>query len=136
MKPPEEALKSLVSQWVTKAGRDCDAATRLLREGAIFREIVGFHSQQAAEKYLKALLVRHQIQFPRTHDLKVLHRLADIDSAAAKTLSGAEFLTPFGVEVRYPGDASEMLPGDENKAVKIATKVREAVMSALGSYLS
>jgi hypothetical protein len=28
-------------------------------------------------------------------------------------LSGAKWLGPFGVDIRYPGDAAEMLPGDE-----------------------
>jgi HEPN domain-containing protein len=25
----------------------------------------GFHAQQAAEKYIKAFLVRHQVEFPK-----------------------------------------------------------------------
>jgi hypothetical protein len=27
---------------------------------------------------------------------------------------------PFAVDIRYPGDAAEMLPGDEARAIKIA----------------
>ena len=55
MKSPEEALRSVVAEWVGKAEKDFQAAVRLLEEGAYFSEIVGFHSQQAAEKYLKAM---------------------------------------------------------------------------------
>lgn len=32
-------------------------------------ETMGFHAQQACEKFLKAVLVRHGIVFERTHDL-------------------------------------------------------------------
>jgi len=35
-------------------------------------------------------------------------------------------LTPFGVEVRYPGDAPELLPGEELQAFEIAKRAREA----------
>jgi HEPN domain-containing protein len=74
MKPPEDALRSLVRQWLEKAARDLDAAERLSTEGGRLREIVAFHCQQAAEKYLKALLVRNQIEFPKTHDILTLSR--------------------------------------------------------------
>ena len=137
MKPPEEALRSLVAEWVAKADKDFQAAVRLLDEGAYFREIVGFHSQQAAEKYLKALLVRHQVEFPKTHDIgELLDLMARIDSSAAGALRDADLLTPLGVEIRYPGDAPEMQPGGESAVVELARRVKDSVMKLLGPYLS
>jgi hypothetical protein len=50
---------------------------------------------------------------------------------AMDSLSGAQWLTPFGVAIRYPGDTAEMLPGDESKAVDIATQVRQVVLTIL-----
>ena len=72
MKPPEEALRELVAQWLEKADRDYAAAEQLLVQGDRFREIIAFHCQQAVEKYLKALLVRQQVEFPKTHDIRAL----------------------------------------------------------------
>jgi predicted nucleotidyltransferase len=49
-----------------------------------FREIVAFHCQQAVEKFLKALLVRRQIEFPKTHDISSkpqFRSLSEIESA-------------------------------------------------------
>jgi hypothetical protein len=46
-------------------------------------------------------------------------------------LSAAKWLTPFGVEIRYPSDASEMLPGDEAKAIEIASQVKQVVLAIL-----
>ncbi len=137
MKPPEDALRSLVGEWVAKADKDFQAAVRLVDEGAYFREIVGFHSQQAAEKYLKALLVRHQVVFPKTHDIgELLDRVATIDAATAEALRDTDLLTPFGVETRYPGDAPEMLPGGESAAVDLARQAKDSVMKLLEPYLS
>ena len=90
----------------------------LSAQGGRFREIIAFHCQQAVEKYLKALLVRRQVEFPKTHDI-------------AKLL----VLTPFGVEVRYPSEAPEVLQGGETEAIGIARRVRNAVMISLQPYL-
>lgn len=77
MKPPDAALRQLVRQWLDKATADFEAAEQLCGQGGRFREIVAFHCQQAAEKYLKALLVQWQVEFPKTRDIaKLLDRVA------------------------------------------------------------
>ena len=136
MKLPDVALRELVLQWLEKAAADLDAAEQLCTQGGRFREIIAFQCQQAAEKYLKALLVRHQIEFPKTHDIaKLLDRVAAVNASIAESLRDADVLTPFGVEVRYPSEAPEVLPGGETEAIDIARRVRDAVMVSLRPYL-
>ena len=60
MKPPEEVKRDLVRQWLTKAENDLGVARHLAAESGYFTA-VAFHAQQAAEKYLKAFLVEHQV---------------------------------------------------------------------------
>ncbi len=137
MKPPDTAARRLVLQWLDKAGADLDAAEELSLQGSRFRAIVAFHCQQAAEKYLKALLVRHQIEFPKTHDIAaLLDRLATVDASVAGLLRHADALTPFGVEVRYPSDAPELPEGGDIEAIEIARRVRDAVLTSMGPYLA
>ena len=89
------------------------------------------------EKYLKALLVRHQVDFSKTHDLgKLLGSVAAIDPVIAAELQEADLLTPYGVEVRYPSDAPELLPGDEAAAVELARRTKAAVLALLEPFLS
>jgi HEPN domain-containing protein len=133
MQPLDPDAASLLREWIEKAEADLEVARRMVVEAADkrrIREIVGFHCQQAAEKYLKALLTRGQIEFPKTHDIKMLLQLAG--DPAADSLKGAQWLSPFGVAIRYPGDTAEMLPGDESKAIEIATQVRQVVLVILG----
>jgi HEPN domain-containing protein len=133
MQPLDPAAEALLREWIEKADADLEVARRIAAEAAgnfRIREIVGFHCQQAAEKYLKALLTRRQIEFPKTHDIKTLLHLAGVP--VADSLSGAQWLTPFGVEIRYPGDTAEMLPGDEIKAIKVASQVKQSVLAILG----
>jgi len=119
-----------------EAAADSDVAAQLCLQGSRFREIAAFHCQQAAEKYLQAFLVRHQVEFPKTHDIaKLLDRVAMVDAGLAASLRGADVLSPFGVEIRYPSDAPEILQGDENEILEIARKVRDAIMISLRPYL-
>jgi HEPN domain-containing protein len=137
MKPPEAALRQLVEQWLDKATADFEAAEQLCGQSGRFRGIVAFHCQQAVEKYLKALLIQRQVEFPKTHDIaKLLDRVAAVDLATAQSLRDAEALTPFGVEARYPSDAPEVLPSGEAEAIGLARLVRTTVMIVLQPYLN
>ncbi len=136
MRPPEDEIRLLVAEWIRKADLDFKTAVRLGGEDE-FRDIVGFHAQQAAEKYLKALLTRHQIEFPKTHIIRrLLILLEPVDSTMAEALDDANWLSPFGAEIRYPGDRVESLPGEELRARQLAQRVRDAVMAVLDPYLS
>ena len=136
MKPPEDEIRRLVSEWIRKADLDVRTVERLCSEEP-FRDIVAFHAQQAAEKYLKALLTRHQIEFPKTHELRrLLELLMPKEPHLAASLADIKWLEPFGVEVRYPGDHPDTLPGDEQRARKLAQMVRDAVLAVVGPYLS
>ncbi len=70
--------------------------------------INGFHAQQAVEKAIKSVLTKHEVEFPRTHNLSMLIELLrhhgitvppDADDLAR--------LTPFGVALRYDDSAGE-----------------------------
>ena len=79
MQPLDPDAESLLREWIEKADADLEVARRMAAEASEnlrIREIVGFHCQQAVEKYLKALLTRCQIEFPKTHDIKTLLQLA------------------------------------------------------------
>jgi HEPN domain-containing protein len=137
MKQPEVVLRDLVRQWFAKAELDFRAAERLVKDPEPLREIIAFHCQQAAEKYLKALLVSRQIEFPKTHDLEeLLELLAPVRPDVAAMLEGIEVLNPFGVKIRYPGDFPELLPGQEQTMFDVASRTREAIMAQLQQHLA
>jgi HEPN domain-containing protein len=136
MKRPEDEIRQLVSEWLRKADLDLLTVDRLCSEDP-FRDVVAFHAQQAAEKYLKALLTRHQIEFPKTHELRrLLELLAGVEPQLAASLTDIKWLEPFGVEVRYPGERPDTLPGDEQRARELARSVRSAALAVLDPYLA
>ena len=136
MRPPEEEIRRLVAEWIKKADLDFSTSVRLSTEPE-FREIVVFHAQQAVEKYLKALLTRHQTEFPKTHVIRrLLLLLQPVEPTLADALEDANWLSPFGVDIRYPADFPETLLGDEARALEVAGHVKNAVMTVLDPYVS
>ena len=63
---PDELLRNEAAKWLREAAKDQNAA-KVLLQAEPSRSV--FHSQQAAEKAIKAFLTFHQIAFRRTHNL-------------------------------------------------------------------
>ncbi|MDP3105709.1 MAG: HEPN domain-containing protein [Candidatus Methanoperedens sp.] len=70
-----QLINDLVLQWIKIADRDLIAAEQGLKANIIISEGICFHCQQAVEKYLKAFLVKYQIEFPKTHSIMTLINL-------------------------------------------------------------
>ena len=132
MRPPEQVKMAILRQWLAKADQDIRACETLLSADPPFLYPACFHAQQAAEKYLKALLTWHQIEFPKTH---AIEQLLDLLEPAlpdiASGLRDAVALTPFGVDIRYPGDQPEPDLQETHQAAELARKVRDAVLPLL-----
>lgn len=89
----------LVRGWLPKASSDAAAVESLLKGGNF--DAACFHAQQAAEKYLKAFLIHHGVQFPFTHNLADLSELcASIDTSFRSLTSTVAPLIPYAVELR------------------------------------
>lgn len=132
MKPPEAVKEEFTREWIRKAESDFKTAGHLLQGGSDFAEGTAFHSQQAAEKYLKAFLVWHQIEFHKTHDIEALLRLAEkVNDKLPEILREAVILTPYGVDYRYPGEYPEVTIADAKKALRLADCVRAEVRGRL-----
>jgi outer membrane protein OmpA-like peptidoglycan-associated protein/HEPN domain-containing protein len=67
----------LVTQWLALAREDLLAGESILTAPLSSYGTASFHAQQAAEKALKALLVKHQTEFSKSHNIGQLLRLAE-----------------------------------------------------------
>jgi HEPN domain-containing protein len=135
MRPPEEVKAEIVRQWLAKADQDMQAGEALLSATPPFLFPACFHAQQAAEKYLKALLTWHQIEFPKTHAIaQLLELLKPAVPDVVSALREAVILTPFGVDVRYPGDQPEPTTQETRQALDLARAVRQAILPLLPRF--
>jgi HEPN domain-containing protein len=132
MTPRDEVRKRIVGDWLTRADSDLAVAERLLGEEGPFCNAVAFHCQQAAEKYLKALLTLWGIEFPKTHVIAVLLKLVQTrDAELAESLMDTVSLTPYGVELRYPGDRPDVVMEEAKEAVRLAILARDRVRTRI-----
>lgn len=115
---PRPEHVSLAELLLRKAESDLAAARALAAELDQHDEAIGFHSQQAVEKAVKAVLTLAQIEAPRTHDLTFLVELLNERGIEAPTvLIESEWLTPWAVTTRYD-DLDEVL--DRAAALRFA----------------
>ncbi len=93
-----------LKNWLYRANEDIAVIDNLFKtDPEIYASTICFHAQQAVEKFLKAFLVHHNIDFPRTHDLDFL--LLECKKVDSKDFDiDLHSLSDFGVNIRYPDD--------------------------------
>lgn len=129
--PSDDQVLSVVREWIQKAENDLEAVVRLLRSGAGFpTDTVCFHAQQCVEKYLKAYLSLAAIDFPKTHDIRLLLALFPKDARPAMALDDQRNLTAYATGARYPG-WGEIPLAETRRAVAAARRVRKEIRRLL-----
>jgi HEPN domain-containing protein len=94
-------------------------------------DLVCFHCQQATEKYLKALLEELGQTMPKTHDLlRLLLLLLPSHPSLRRFRRGAEFLSDFAVDTRYPGGSTSKR--EATAARRWAERFRQECRTLLG----
>lgn len=127
MAPLDEA-RSLLALALEDA-----AAFRILISSRSVRPATAlFHSQQAVEKAIKAVLVLHGVPYGRTHDLVELgyraeEAVPDVPFAIDRLLR----LNPYAVAFRYGVPAVDLLePEEAEEVVAAATAWADAYIRA------
>jgi len=123
--------KIYLKEWVRKAEEDYEAALTLNRQRKRqMPNAASFHCQQCVEKYLKAFLVMHEVQFPKTHDLLELHKLCiSVNPTFERIGDLLDILNPYTVEFRYPGE--EVAMEEVEEAIRVMKKVRKFILNIL-----
>ncbi len=130
----KKEIEEFVRKWIIKAENDIKVANQLIETDEIITEAVCFHCQQAVEKYLKAFLIYHEVKFPKTHDISFLiEKCKTIDKDFDMLYEyDADFLTEFGVEIRYPDEFYIPSEDEAKRCLNIALKVRRFVRDKIG----
>ncbi len=95
---------SQYSIFFNKANTDLKVAEYLLNseDEEIDMEVIYFHLQQAAEKYIKSLLSFNKIHFEKIHDIQKLMSLCEDNTIELPEYTQKLVaLNPFAVEGRY-----------------------------------
>ena len=120
-----------LKSWITHAEDDFSAAKALIRLKKPLVSGACFHAQQSAEKYLKALLILKDFDFPKTHDLPTLNTMCN-EAGILTGLVVQELvdLTEYAFRRRYPGD--QPTTEEAKEAIEIAKSVRRFARGYMG----
>jgi HEPN domain-containing protein len=113
----------LADLYAKKARNDATAAREFAGNSGISDEIIGFHAQQAVEKWLKAVMATLGMPQQRTHDIDQLARtLEDQGLDLPVPRHDLAELTDFAVPLRYE-DLLDAEPLDRHAAVRLVEEV-------------
>ena len=114
--------------WFSKAENDYLAIRRVMVGDGVPWDVVAFHAQQAAEKYLKGFLVARGSIVPKIHDLvSLLTACRRHDPSLESLRSDADRLTRLGWASRYPDTPGDPEEADSREAVLIAQRITAAI---------
>jgi len=122
--------KDVAKGWIIKAESDIENMMTVMKNGVAL-DTVCFHSQQGAEKYLKAFLTFNDVIPPKTHDIEELLDLCSkIDTRFVNLIEETVFLTDYAVESRYDLEFWPKREDVEN-AFDATNKIKQLVLSLL-----
>lgn len=119
--------------WLIKADRDLALIQDILHKAASYPDLICYHCQQAAEKYLKASLLYHGQPIKRTHDLE---ELLDLIFPFEKSINAdfynkALVIKNYAVHIRYPNPFADPSEADVLEAVECARFFRNFAVRVL-----
>ena len=89
-------------EWLNRARSNLAMAK--VQSKDVYLEDLCFHAQQAVEHAIKALLIKHEVEYPYIHDIaRLLTLLEDAGQEMPVSVREAERLTIYAVITRYPG---------------------------------
>jgi HEPN domain-containing protein len=128
---PELEPGRLAAILAQKATEDAVAVREIEGNPEIADSILGFHAQQAIEKWLKAVLAVNSVAFQYTHDLR--HLIGLVEAAGLSfplDIPQVVMFTEFAVPLRYE-DLLDAEPLDRPAAVALVDEVGTWAQSML-----
>jgi HEPN domain-containing protein len=99
---PKRTPEELAALLARKAEEDATAVRELVANPEIADGIIGFHAQQAIEKWLKAVMALRGMRQTRIHDIDRLSELLEENGAELPTARDRlDELTIYAVPLRY-----------------------------------
>lgn len=123
--------------WLAKAKSDLQSAKYIFEGNRedVFDTMIS-HTQQSAEKALKAFLVFCDVPIFRTHDLdKLLWLCEEMDSQFSLLADHTKKLNPLATEYRYPADDFDDLSIPTRDELEMAILSAQEILDFVGKKI-
>ena len=127
--------RDIYREWFEVADKDLASAEFLQKMKPVPLEIICYHCQQCAEKYLKGFLAFKEEQITKTHDLVLLNKLyGRYDEGFEEIDENCLLLTDFDVNMRYPFHI-EINKSDMKTAFSAAKRIKKFIFKNINSAI-
>jgi len=122
----------IVKEWLDKADEDLHFSISIIEDSTFYAQIC-FHFHQAAEKYLKAVVIAFELEFKIIHDLPVLLKTCIPKQSRLSVLEeDCKLLNRFYIDTRYPVHWPTKYSKEEAiKAKAAAQRIHDTVKAIL-----
>jgi HEPN domain-containing protein len=122
--PPETPDSTDPQEWMRRVRSNLARARDASGVPHVLYEDLCFDAQQAAEKAIKAVLVKAGKPYPKTHVIERLLALAEEAGAeVGPEIREAAILSDYATIARYPGPGEHVTAEEHSRAVELAEKV-------------
>lgn len=111
------------NEWIQFAKSDFSVAISSFGTENVLLNTLCFHCQQTVEKSIKAILIKRNIKFNWTHNLRNLIGNLPSEYDIPKFVYESTKLTDYAVSMRYPGDYEEITEDEYKEAIQLASAV-------------
>ncbi|MDH5720237.1 MAG: HEPN domain-containing protein [Spirochaetia bacterium] len=127
----------LIKEWLLFADNDYGYALLGLENNSYFG-LAGASFQQAAEKYLKAFILTHDLEMKYIHNLLELLKICESKDKNIMILKDdCSFLNQFYIQARYPAgiDSFSYDKDDVVKAKKCCEQIQQWIKNSLSDFI-
>ena len=119
-------------EWLLKAEHDLLSAQALSAEKHNLYDTAVYHTQQAAEKALKAFLVAHNKEIPKTHNVRLLLTQCCLIQDNLELLAqNVITVAPYDTLYRYPADSLSPSLQQTQAAIISASEILKTIKELL-----
>jgi len=107
-------MKKIAEEWLKAATDDLSVVMKIISDDHL-THMVAFHSQQAIEKSLKAVMEEYEIEQIKIHNLERLLELASDQIKVEVDIMIIEKLDKLYIDARHPADLGLLPDGKPDK---------------------
>jgi HEPN domain-containing protein len=121
-----------IKEWIYEANNDLGLAEFVIDNDGKYYDLVCFHCQQAAEKYLKAYIIYLRLHYEKVHDLKYLLNVIEKKREVPKELKRyADLLNEYTIDSRYPDYWHDPTLEETKECIKAAHDFKKYIEEVL-----
>lgn len=119
-------------EWIHEGNNDLGLAEFVIENNGKYYDLVCFHCQQSAEKYLKAYIIYLNLYYRKVHNLTylldVIKRKREIPE---KLIVQAEMLEEYTIDSRYPDHWHDPTLKETKECIEAAKMFKEFIKPVL-----